>query len=141
MTQSSAELSAQAKQQLRVPKGSGLLSGRYVDDPRTSVEDLADKLEKAGNAQAAQVARNTATQLAGLVPGGPGWFTGIDAAIGDLSGLGGLDDEQSQLVSDVSERLFWLQVANWTDDFSELGTFEEDWDNDFPVDWQSSFPA
>lgn len=142
MTQNVGELAPKPRLQLRVPKGNGELSGRFVDDPRTSVEDLADKVGKAGNARAAQVARNTAARLADLVPGGPGWFTGIDSAIRDLTALE-VDAQGRQLVDEVVERLFWLQIANWTDDFSDLSDFSdrEDWDNDFPAAWQANFPA
>lgn len=142
MTQSAGELRRNAGKQLRVPAGNGPLSGRFVDDPRTSVDDLADKLEKAGSPAAPRV-RAAAARLADLSPGNDAWFTGIDEAVTELQDLDGLDEEAVGLVDEVVERLYWLQIANWTDDFAEEGDFsdDEDWDNEFPVDWPETFPA
>lgn len=112
MTQSTAELSANAAKQLRVPKGNGALSGRFVDDPRTSTAELSERLTKK-KSPAAPLVKAVSDQLADLEPSDPQWYPLLDEAIGELEALGDLGADEQEWVGEVVDRLFALQNANF----------------------------
>lgn len=120
MTQSAAELSQNARRQLRVPRGNGSRSGRFVDDPRTQAADLAEKLAKR-RSPAAQPVAAIASRLVGLLPESPDWFDTLTGASDGLRALVGLPLEDAEAVEALAEELDFLMLADWSQDFDELG--------------------
>lgn len=125
MSVSEAELSRNAKRQLRVPAGNGPRSGRWLNDPRTQASELAERLAKRGSVAAKSVSA-IAAGMKGLSPSSPDWFGTLTTAADGLRALRGLPLEDAEAVEALAEEMDFLMLADWSEDFDDLG-FDEDW--------------